>query len=156
MQTINLTPLYLFLPFFLFFSDIPLSYGLYDVNVDSRKLNSVEIVWDPAKDAAIFIKVIGKKLLHSCFPYVSVCHWSGYCFCPFVLLKSMYFSILSWFWIAVRMYLSMRMLFRYNIHDDLSILYVNPSIWHRYRYFHYECFYVCMYVCVFCVGWLWA
>jgi len=37
--------------------DIPLSYGLVDVNIDPQQLNSVEFVWDPMKETGVFIKV---------------------------------------------------------------------------------------------------
>ncbi|KAL5009948.1 hypothetical protein ScPMuIL_012253 [Solemya velum] len=37
--------------------DVPLSYGLVDINVDPNKLNQVEILWDPTKETGVYIKV---------------------------------------------------------------------------------------------------
>ncbi|ELT94029.1 hypothetical protein CAPTEDRAFT_222821 [Capitella teleta] len=37
--------------------DIPLSYGLLDVNVDPNSLNSIDFSWDPSKSAGIYIRV---------------------------------------------------------------------------------------------------
>lgn len=38
-------------------SDLPLSYFIQDVKVDSSKLNSLEFTWDPSKDTGVYIKV---------------------------------------------------------------------------------------------------
>ncbi|ESO86835.1 hypothetical protein LOTGIDRAFT_128306 [Lottia gigantea] len=37
--------------------DIPLSYGLIDVNLDPIKLNEAEFIWDPTKSTGIYIRV---------------------------------------------------------------------------------------------------
>ncbi|KAK7497589.1 hypothetical protein BaRGS_00011229 [Batillaria attramentaria] len=37
--------------------DIPLSYGLIDVNLDSVKINQVEFVWDPTKETGLYFRV---------------------------------------------------------------------------------------------------
>ncbi|XP_060594469.1 transcription factor CP2-like [Ruditapes philippinarum] len=37
--------------------DIPLSYGLVDVVVDSNRLNSIDFIWDPTKETGIYVKV---------------------------------------------------------------------------------------------------
>ncbi len=39
------------------FADVPLSYGIIDINVSSQHLNKLEIVWDPQQDVGVFIKV---------------------------------------------------------------------------------------------------
>jgi len=38
-------------------ADIPLSYGLVDVKLDPRHVNTLECVWDAGRDSAIFIRV---------------------------------------------------------------------------------------------------
>ena len=42
---------------FLFFSDIPLSYGICDIVVDPKHLNVIEFVWDPHKEVGVYCKV---------------------------------------------------------------------------------------------------
>lgn len=37
--------------------DIPLSYGLVDVFVDPKKLNSIDFIWEPTKETGIYVKV---------------------------------------------------------------------------------------------------
>ncbi|XP_066947868.1 transcription factor CP2 isoform X4 [Macrobrachium rosenbergii] len=37
--------------------DIPLSYGIFDVNQSSRNLNMCEFDWDPTKEVGVYIKV---------------------------------------------------------------------------------------------------
>ncbi|XP_022255820.1 transcription factor CP2-like protein 1, partial [Limulus polyphemus] len=37
--------------------DLPLSYGIFDVNIDPAEINSCHFVWDPAREASIFIRV---------------------------------------------------------------------------------------------------
>jgi len=37
--------------------DIPLSYSVQNVKVESNRLNTIEFTWDPAKDTGVFIKV---------------------------------------------------------------------------------------------------
>jgi len=37
--------------------DIPLSYGLLDVKVDSRQVNTLECLWDASRDSAVFVRV---------------------------------------------------------------------------------------------------
>ncbi|KAG1679184.1 Transcription factor CP2 [Nymphon striatum] len=37
--------------------DIPLSYGVFDVDVDSDPLNNIEFCWDPTKEAGVFVKL---------------------------------------------------------------------------------------------------
>ncbi|KAK6182663.1 hypothetical protein SNE40_010293 [Patella caerulea] len=37
--------------------DIPLSYGLIDVNLDPIKLNETEFIWDPTKETGVYIRV---------------------------------------------------------------------------------------------------
>jgi len=37
--------------------DIPLSYGLLDVRVDSQQVNTLECLWDAGRDAAVFVRV---------------------------------------------------------------------------------------------------
>ena len=41
----------------MFFSDVPLSYGILDATVDPRKLNEIQVVWDPTKDTGVYVKV---------------------------------------------------------------------------------------------------
>jgi transcription factor CP2 and related proteins len=38
-------------------TDIPLSYGLWDVVQDLELLNTVEFQWDPTKEVGVYIKV---------------------------------------------------------------------------------------------------
>lgn len=42
-----------------FFLDVPLSTGVYDVILDSTKLNSISFKWDPNKECGVFVKVSG-------------------------------------------------------------------------------------------------
>jgi transcription factor CP2-like protein len=42
---------------FFLYTDIPLSYGLVDVVVDSNRLNSIDFIWDPTKETGIYVKV---------------------------------------------------------------------------------------------------
>ncbi|XP_073973904.1 transcription factor CP2 like gemini isoform X2 [Rhodnius prolixus] len=37
--------------------DLPLSYGIFDLNHDAINLNSVEFLWDPTKEVGVYIKV---------------------------------------------------------------------------------------------------
>ncbi|XP_062611899.1 transcription factor CP2-like [Saccostrea cucullata] len=37
--------------------DVPLSYGLIDVNIDRERLNGAEFVWDPTKESGVYIRV---------------------------------------------------------------------------------------------------
>lgn len=37
--------------------DIPLSYGLMDLHVDSSKMNSIDFIWDPTKETGVYVKV---------------------------------------------------------------------------------------------------
>lgn len=38
--------------------DIPLSYGLFDVEQDSNMLNALSFLWDPTKEVGAYIKVV--------------------------------------------------------------------------------------------------
>ena len=38
-------------------ADIPLSYGIVDVKADPYRTNALEFMWDPAKNAGLYIKV---------------------------------------------------------------------------------------------------
>ena len=38
-------------------ADIPLSYGILDVKADPYRTNALEFMWDPAKNAGLYIKV---------------------------------------------------------------------------------------------------
>lgn len=42
---------------FALYADIPLSYGLIDVKVDSQQVNTLECVWDARRDSAVFVRV---------------------------------------------------------------------------------------------------
>jgi len=45
-------------PFILSHPDIPISYGLIDLKIDSQNLNCVEFTWDPQRgDTGVYIKV---------------------------------------------------------------------------------------------------
>ena len=44
-------------PIMFLFTDIPLSYGLIDVNLDSVRLNQAEFIWDPTKETGVYIRV---------------------------------------------------------------------------------------------------
>jgi len=37
--------------------DIPLSYGLMNVNIDSVRLHQLEFIWDPTKETGVYVKV---------------------------------------------------------------------------------------------------
>nr|XP_022340381.1 transcription factor CP2-like isoform X1 [Crassostrea virginica] len=37
--------------------DVPLSYGLVDVNIDRERLNGAEFIWDPTKETGVYIRV---------------------------------------------------------------------------------------------------
>ncbi|XP_022248161.1 alpha-globin transcription factor CP2-like [Limulus polyphemus] len=37
--------------------DLPLSYGIFDVNIDPAEINACDFVWDPAREVSVFIKV---------------------------------------------------------------------------------------------------
>ncbi|CAG5116639.1 unnamed protein product, partial [Candidula unifasciata] len=37
--------------------DIPLSYGLINVNLDAVRLNQLEFIWDPTKETGIYVRV---------------------------------------------------------------------------------------------------
>ena len=41
----------------LFSTDIPLSYGLVNVNIDPVKLHQIEFIWDPTKETGVYVKV---------------------------------------------------------------------------------------------------
>ena len=38
-------------------ADIPLSYGLMDLSVDSAKVNAIDFIWDPTKETGVYVKV---------------------------------------------------------------------------------------------------
>lgn len=37
--------------------DVPLSYGIFDVEEDASLCNAVEFFWDPTKEVGVYIKV---------------------------------------------------------------------------------------------------
>lgn len=37
--------------------DVPLSYGLVDVNIDRDCLNGAEFIWDPTKETGVYVRV---------------------------------------------------------------------------------------------------
>lgn len=37
--------------------DVPLSYGLFDVEQDPNMLNTLSFLWDPTKEVGAYIKV---------------------------------------------------------------------------------------------------
>lgn len=41
----------------LIIADIPLSYGLVDVNLDPSKIHQVEFIWDPTKETGLYFRV---------------------------------------------------------------------------------------------------
>ena len=42
---------------FFYVTDIPLSYGLMDLHVDSAKMNQLDFIWDPTKETGVYVKV---------------------------------------------------------------------------------------------------
>ena len=38
-------------------TDIPLSYGLVDMNLDPAKINQADFIWDPTKETGLYFKV---------------------------------------------------------------------------------------------------
>jgi hypothetical protein len=38
-------------------ADIPLSYGLVDMNIDPSKINQADFIWDPTKETGLYFKV---------------------------------------------------------------------------------------------------
>lgn len=43
--------------FSFFLPDVPLSYGLVDVNIDRECLNGAEFIWDPTKETGVYVRV---------------------------------------------------------------------------------------------------
>jgi hypothetical protein len=41
----------------LILSDVPLSYGLVEVNINRDHLNGAEFVWDPTKESGVYVRV---------------------------------------------------------------------------------------------------
>lgn len=38
--------------------DLPLSYGICDLEQDDKMINTIEFLWDPTNEVGVYIKVI--------------------------------------------------------------------------------------------------
>lgn len=45
--------------------DVPLSYGLFDVEQDPKMLNMLSFMWDPTKEVGAYIKVRSKNKIYT-------------------------------------------------------------------------------------------